>query len=91
LIDGRERSEPATVIATQLAYAASFSRPGCDLRPIRFRTLICNSDAENGFSRKSTLFGGNRLKFDTFLLAHQPIGLPEMTRTGKSGYNATSA
>src|SRR6266571_6617215 len=60
------------------------------VRPIKFRTLISNWDTEKGFSIKSTLLGGNRWKFDTSRLVHQTLGVPEMKRTGRFGYNATN-
>src|SRR2546427_9190349 len=61
------------------------------VRPlIKFRILSSNWDKENGFSIKSTRFGGNRLKLDTSRLVHQTIGVPEMKRTDRFGHNATN-
>jgi len=48
------------------------------------------SDAEKGFSRKSTQVVGNRMKLETSRWVHQTIGVPEMKRTGRFGYSATN-
>ncbi len=60
------------------------------VRPIKFRTLISNWDAKNGFSIKSTLVGGNCLKLYASRLVHQTLGVPEMKRTGRFGSNVNS-